>query len=668
MTIHHDRPARWEWLALAAILLLAAALRLGAPGVSEFKLDEAHLSQLALDTARGRDFPLLGIGSSVGIPNMPVSVWLFALPFLLSSDPTIATLFVGLLNVIAVGLTWWLPRRYFGPGAALVAALLFAASPWGVIYSRKIWAQNLLPPFVLLTVGSGLIGLLEDSRPHRWRWLIAHALLLAITVQIHYAAIVLIPLTVWMLWLGRRNLSRRLWISISVVMLVGIVGVAALLVVVGDRGVDWGVFGQDGLGLTTDALYHFTITVSGNEIHALAGANAFQDYLNSVPDIVLAQTLFGWLVVVAALVMLVTAWRSPGLGRRIRLALVAWLVLPVAVFSVTWTPTFPHYLIPLMPAAFIIFGAGTAALWQMVRRRSPARARPAATLLAGLLLIFAAMQAWNVTALYAFLDANPTPGAFGTPLHYLLEVREAVLAEQPDDVLIVGSGDDPRFDQEAAVWTFLLNDVPSVRPLDAGRMSIVSLEHDLTAIITPSAPSDDCAGFSWLASNETEGQLFDLRSGEGLYTLCTVPPVDSMPSAGNAYATFSNGARLYASVLDSGSPGESVPGGVVLFWFADGPLPNDYNVFNHLLDAEGNRIGQRDGPLWPGRYWRANEFVAHYFFLLEDVDLDAVVTLRVGLYEFIDGQPVNLDILDTAGNPAGQWVDIPAADILVTGD
>ena len=95
MTIRTDRPGRLEWAALALILLLAAGLRLGAPGISEFKLDEARLSLLALDMARGQSFPLLGIGSSVGIPNMPVNVWLFALPFLFTSDPTAATLFVG---------------------------------------------------------------------------------------------------------------------------------------------------------------------------------------------------------------------------------------------------------------------------------------------------------------------------------------------------------------------------------------------------------------------------------------------------------------------------------------------------------------------------------------------------------------------------------------------
>ena len=117
-----------------------------------------------------------------------------------SDSPIPATLFVGVLNVIAVGLTWGLARRYYGPVAAITAGILYAASPWAVIYSRKIWAQDLLPPFVVATVFTGLLGYGEGKRWARW----AHWPLLAITVQIHYGAFTLIPLSLLMLalWPG----------------------------------------------------------------------------------------------------------------------------------------------------------------------------------------------------------------------------------------------------------------------------------------------------------------------------------------------------------------------------------------------------------------------------------------------------------------------------------
>ena len=178
-------------IALALILLLAAALRMGAPGITEFKRDEANMMQAALDLARGRDLPLLGLSSSVNVPNSPVSVYLFAIPFVFSDSPLAATLFVGALSALAVALTWALARRYVGVRAALIAALLYAASPWGAIYAARCGRR----------LAAALRG---DHRVHRAaamegrRWArIAHWLPLALTVQIHYAAASLIPLSCW---------------------------------------------------------------------------------------------------------------------------------------------------------------------------------------------------------------------------------------------------------------------------------------------------------------------------------------------------------------------------------------------------------------------------------------------------------------------------------------
>ena len=74
-------PTRAEWLAFAAVIALAAAVRLARPDLTEFKADEGRLLTLALQAAAG-DVPLHGIASSVGFPNAPLSVWLYALPLL----------------------------------------------------------------------------------------------------------------------------------------------------------------------------------------------------------------------------------------------------------------------------------------------------------------------------------------------------------------------------------------------------------------------------------------------------------------------------------------------------------------------------------------------------------------------------------------------------------
>src|SRR5512143_3487566 len=130
-----------HYVLLIGVLLLAAYLRLNHLEWTEFKLDEAHLSQIAYDMARHGEIPLTGIGSSVGIVNPPLAAWLLAIPFALSSSPIVATAFIALLNVLAVAMCYRLSRTMFASfgerawWAALIAALLFAVAPWMVIHS-----------------------------------------------------------------------------------------------------------------------------------------------------------------------------------------------------------------------------------------------------------------------------------------------------------------------------------------------------------------------------------------------------------------------------------------------------------------------------------------------------------------------------------------------------
>lgn len=93
-----------EGVPVAAVLLLAAVLRMGWPGMTEFKGDEARLVALALEMAQFETFPLRGISSSVGVPNFPASVWLYALPLMVWRHVMAPLLFTGLANALAARL------------------------------------------------------------------------------------------------------------------------------------------------------------------------------------------------------------------------------------------------------------------------------------------------------------------------------------------------------------------------------------------------------------------------------------------------------------------------------------------------------------------------------------------------------------------------------------
>ena len=202
-------PTRRDLGLLILILLTAAFVRLNQlDALSTYRYDAGTLSQLVLEMNEGKSLPLLGIASSAGVPNSPMTVYLLAPLFALNSDPFFVTVMIGLWNVIGVGLLWWLAARYLSPRVAHVATLAYAVSPYAIHYSSAIWAQDYHTPLILLAWALGLYGFVEG-----WRW--AQGLCLAILVaamQVHFAAWTLMPVYLWLLWWGRQRIS---WMALT---------------------------------------------------------------------------------------------------------------------------------------------------------------------------------------------------------------------------------------------------------------------------------------------------------------------------------------------------------------------------------------------------------------------------------------------------------------------
>ena len=97
---------RLELILVFAIVSLAGMLRLGWPGITEFKLDEARVYKLALDLVEFRSLPLAATDMSVGLPNSPLAIYIYALPMFLWKSPLSPMLFGALLNTAAVALVW----------------------------------------------------------------------------------------------------------------------------------------------------------------------------------------------------------------------------------------------------------------------------------------------------------------------------------------------------------------------------------------------------------------------------------------------------------------------------------------------------------------------------------------------------------------------------------
>ncbi len=149
--------------------------------------------------------------------------------------------------------------------------------------------------------------------------------------------------------------------------------------------------------------------------------------------------------------------------------------------------------------------------------------------------------------------------------------------------------------------------------------------------------------------------LFSRREGVRVNTE-TFPAADITPLD----VDFNRQIRLtgyhIAQPVEAGLPLQ-----LTLFWEATAPIEVDFTVFAQLVDAAGNIIGQGDGKpqrgYYPTPYWQPGELITDPHPIPVPVDAPAgTATVLVGLY---DGNGSRLQILDAAGEFAGDHVRLP---------
>lgn len=179
------------------ISVLAAIFRVTNLDVIEFKADEAINLFLATRPLFGHPFPPGGTVSSIGLLNPPLLNYLLFPIALFTLDPKMISLFIGFLNSLAVGVFFLIIKRYYGVTTAFVAATLMAFSPWLILFSRKIWPQDLLVVFLIPLIYS-LHKLLVEEKKIYWISYVAFSMFV---IQLHQASILLITLlTIFLLF------------------------------------------------------------------------------------------------------------------------------------------------------------------------------------------------------------------------------------------------------------------------------------------------------------------------------------------------------------------------------------------------------------------------------------------------------------------------------------
>ncbi len=550
-----------EAAALAGALVWGGILRFGWMGVNPFAYDEARLSKLALELARMGKAPTIGMVSSVGIPNMPASVWLFAIPYAVSTSPLFAIACVAALNLAAVLVLWWIARETCGPWAGTVAAWLLAGSPYAVFYSRSIWAQDLLIPLAVLWAATGALALKKQDTVA----FIVYGFLAGFVLQVHYAGYVLLTLTLLLVVLYR---SRQKFLPLAAGLVASVIPAMPFLLL---------LFGGK-IRPPSDATGNLRFGMESiKQIIAMtAGYNWDWLFLGpkwhlSTGDIAVASGGTILLLAFAGLAMMLVR-----VVRKKQDYLVTTVLLWALAGPMLWMFHFSkpnlHYQLVSLPAWFLAAGYAVSAMPKHNAK--------------GIMLALTVGVSLAQGTLFArgleIAGREATPGGISAPLKYDIHAAEAVKDGKP--VIAVVPGADPRFNGDAAVIDVLLWGYPH-RLVDGTCSLVLPDEATNLLFVAPWMPA--WKEFENLLPGTTEAEYVPRRRGEYSYLIVRMGGKVSPAGFHRVKPVrLANGARLEGWKMHSQEDGFRF---ITLWRIDERPAAGEFHQFNHLYIDDGQK-------------------------------------------------------------------------------
>ncbi len=332
-------------VALAAILALAAALRLVDIGTGWFGADQARDLTIAADVIAGRGWPLAGpvMRNQIRLGGVYYGFWVP--PFALGGGARAAYLWAGLLGTAGVMLAARLGLRAGGPACGLAGALLLATAPIAVIDERVAWPPALVP---LVTGLILLLALDQRERPSPLRALLLGGLC-GLATQVHLSLVPIAALGLGSIVLARQARTVR---NFGLAVLAFLLPIVPMLLVAGEP-------------LATAPQTQVVLPSLANRIAAVlvAPMRAVGAVAGDAPALI--ATLLGleavWLPLALGCAVVV-AWRGELPLRLVGLALLVSVAAVVALPAEAWA----YYLDAALLPASVVLG------WAVTRWRSAA--------------------------------------------------------------------------------------------------------------------------------------------------------------------------------------------------------------------------------------------------------------------------------------------------------
>ncbi len=653
------------WLCVV-IFIAAFALRMAQPDLVEFKRDEATVARLGQAIAYEGLRPAIGVDSSVGIDNLPLTLYLMAFALRIHPDPLSAVIFTTLLNAFAVVICYWLTQRAFGTPAALLAATLFAVNPWAVLYARKIWCRTI----PLFTLGFMISNIAVFVWGKRWA-LVGSFISLAALIGLQLEGIAFIPVLLLALFLYRDKVAWKPFV-LGLVLCAGF----SLPYIVYDAGQNWvnlrGLFDYSGGSgpLSWDAI-RYAFSLSGTAgIEGQVGA-LFEQFRARVPNLWFANSIVDFALGAGVIYAGVQAFKAESQDRRRLFSLLLlWFIIPTRLQLRPSSSSQRHYFVLHYPVQFMLISilVVDGLVWLRLRIMSRNLQFLKVHRILVMCLVFSVLiwSVWQISVtllLRSYMVDHPTTGGYGIPLRYTrLAAQEAVRLAEGTEIIVVSDSTRPMMTETPTVFDALLFG-QSHRFVD-GRGALPFPASDrvvyLVDLFQGSSQYPPLVCDLIELASVTQGPEVRLPDGRAYKTYLRVASntddVTADLSPLSVGIPFSN--NVVFAVYKTASTLQ--PGGylkVWLGWWLHGSPPAgvDYHFtvqLNQIIDKGTKGISQDDHVAFPADYWQGGDMVLSYFLLPIPMHLPSgTYVLRAGMYSYPDIIPVPVI------NPAGQAVD-----------
>ena len=204
----------WSVVYLSLVYILATVLRFYQLSFFEFKNDQ--LSAILLgNQARQVHFLIThGMNSGVGFSNPPFFIQFMGVLTYFSNDPYFITAFFTVFNLIALVTAFLYFYKFLPTGYAILSCTILAFSPAFVMYSSNIWAQCMLPFFMIL-FHFCFYQFIEKKIP---LYFILLNLLAGVAAQIHMSGFFLFPAIFILGFVNKSVIKRKHLISAGILL------------------------------------------------------------------------------------------------------------------------------------------------------------------------------------------------------------------------------------------------------------------------------------------------------------------------------------------------------------------------------------------------------------------------------------------------------------------